>query len=208
MTNQEIIDYYADLLILQYKGKDNAYATIQALATMVVMNQLPLSIENAFEIDTAVGVQLDVVGKYAGISRYQNDFTGPVTLTDADFRLLIKIKIIQNNAGSSLSDIQTLLEFFFSGALMVYDYKSMRLSYTFDSGAASTSLAEVFVNAGLLPKPMGVQLSVLISVPDPSILFGFRTYYAPAFNATPFNRYPNGFNVTWEWLSYADGVSP
>jgi hypothetical protein len=46
-TDQELIDYYADLLILQYKQKPKAYATIQTIVKNVIMNQLPVAVENA-----------------------------------------------------------------------------------------------------------------------------------------------------------------
>lgn len=42
MTTQELINYYANLLIIQYLGKARAYAHIQTLATPVVMPQVSI----------------------------------------------------------------------------------------------------------------------------------------------------------------------
>lgn len=62
MTTQELIDYYANLLILQYIGQPRAYATIQALVEPTIMDQLPITVQNAFDLETAVGAQLDTIG--------------------------------------------------------------------------------------------------------------------------------------------------
>lgn len=205
MTDQELIDYYAKLLILQYREKPKAFATIQTLVTPVIMDQLPLAVQDAFDIDTAVGVQLDVLGKYAGVSRTAYDFTGPITLDDDDFRTMIKIAIIKNGFGSSLSDIQNLIWQFFEGALLVFDFKTMRMGYFFDSAIGSRPLAEVFVKSDFLPKPMGVQLSALIYSNNINSFFGFRTYDLPPFNVTGFNDYDN-YDEAAPWLNYNNAI--
>lgn len=204
MTTQEIIDYYANLLILQYLGQPKAYATIQALVKPVIMDQLPIDVQNAFELETAEGVQLDVIGKYAGVTRYVNDFNGPVQLDDSDFRLLIKIAIVENSQGSSLFDIQSLLNIFFPGQILVFDHLGMRMSYFYDF-TLSTQLAEVLVREKRLPKPMAVQLGSLIYFDPTEDFYGFRTYEMPGFMNEPFNTY-DVFNLNWPWLSYSNAV--
>lgn len=205
MTNQELIDYYANLLILQYRQKPNAYAMIQTLVKPVIMDQLPAQVEAAFEIDTAIGVQLDVIGEYVGISRSGFDFSGPVTLNDTDYRQLIRIKIVQNNFGSSLATIQDFLNRFFAGTIFVFDFRSMRIGYFLNSGSLSLELAQFFIRAGLLPKPMGVQLSATIYGPVLTEFFGMRTYDYASVNSNPFNDYSD-YQTDWPWLSYADAV--
>ncbi len=207
MTTQEIVNYYANLLILQYHEKPKAFATIQTLVRPVIMDQLPVAVQNAFDVDTAVGVQLDVIGKYVGVSRTAYDFIGPITLDDADFRTMIKIGIIKNGFGSSLAEIQQLLFQFFEGALLVFDFQNMRMGYFFDSAIGSRPLAEVFVKSEFLPKPMGVQLAALIYAPNIDNLFGFRTYELPPFNTSPFNTYDD-YSMDSPWLSYQNAVIP
>lgn len=164
MTNQELINYYANLLILEYLGKTNAYATIQALVTPVIMGQLPLAVQNAFNMDgSAVGVQLDVLGKYAGVTRNGYGLHGqPIALNDSEFFTFIKMAIITNNSGSSLNDIQNLLHQFFPGELLVFDHKEMRMSYLINSTVGSQNLVQLFITEETLPKPMGVQLAAPI----------------------------------------------
>ncbi len=207
MTTQEIIDYYANLLILQYKQKPRAYATIQAQVAPVIMDQLPLAVQNAFGVDTAEGVQLDVIGKYVGASRTSYDFTGTVVLSDSDYRTMIKVAIIKNGFGSSLADIQNLLWQFFQGGLLVFDFQNMQMGYFFDSAIGSRPLAEVFVKNNFLPKPMGVQLAALIYSANITNFFGFRTYELPPYNNTGFNSYIN-YNMTSPWLNYNNAITP
>lgn len=206
MTNDEIRDYYANLLIVQYLGKAKAYATIQALVTMVIMNQLPDQVQNAYDIGTAVGVQLDVLGKYAGVVRSGYSFTGvPITLTDDDFRSMIRFAVSINNSGSSLSEIQALLHQYFPDEVLVFDYKNMHMSYLISSTIGSQDLIQLMVNENLLPKPMGVGLASIIYFPDIIHFFGFRTYLFVAHNVTPFNTYTD-YDTDSPWLSYADSI--
>lgn len=66
----EILDYYANLLIIQYRNQPKAKATIQAIVKAFIANNIILNIRDAFNIDTAVGVQLDILGKYIGVDRF------------------------------------------------------------------------------------------------------------------------------------------
>ncbi len=208
MTNQQLIDYYANLLILQYIGKAKAYATIQGLVTPVIMDQLPTQVMNGFNLtgaSPAVGVQLDVLGKYAGVSRNGYGFNGPITLNDADFLTLIQMAIIRNFSGSSLFDIQALIAQFFPGSILVFDYQNMQMSYLISSTVGSQDLVQMFVVQKLLPKPMGVGLANVIYAPIVTTFFGFRTYALAAHNSSPFNTY-GSYQTNRPWLSYANAI--
>jgi len=69
-TVQSLIDYYVNLLIVQYHGKPKARATIEAYVKEVIGDGILFDIRDAFSVDTAVGVQLDVIGKYVGVDRF------------------------------------------------------------------------------------------------------------------------------------------
>ena len=207
MTTEEIVEYYAKLLIIQYREKEKAFDTIKAIVEPVIMDQLPVEVQDAFGIDTAVGVQLDVLGVYVGVDRNVYDFTGPITLDDSDFRTMVKIAIIKNGFGSSLADIQNLIWQFFEGGLLVFDFQDMRMGYFFDSTIGSLPLAEVFVKSGFLPKPMGVQLAALIYAPNIDNFFGCRTYELPPVNVHGFNTYID-YDEDAPWLSYHNAIIP
>lgn len=201
-TDQELIDYYADLLILQYKEKLKAYGTIQATALPFIMNQLPIAVQNAFDVDTSVGKQLNILGKYSGVTRIGYNSQGEqITLDDTDFRTIIKFAIITNSAGSSLYDIQLLLTQFFPEQVLVYDDALMHLVYYISTTAGSLALINILVSQGLLPKPMGVRITAIIYAPSILNFFGFSTYLYENVTASPFNTYDD-YDMDSPWLSY------
>lgn len=203
MTTLELKQYYANLLILQYISKPKASATVQTQVDGVIMDQLPDQVEQAFDIDSAAGVQLDILGKYVGISRQGFDFSGPVTLGDADYRQVIRMKTFLNNSNSTLNDIQNFIHLFFNGQMFVYEPAVMHIGYLIDSSFGSLTLIEFFVKAGLLPKPMAVLLAFVIFV-DFKNLFGFRTTTFVPINK-PFNS-THAFDPTWKFLTTHDSI--
>lgn len=200
-TNEEIIAYYCNLLIIQYISKPRARATIGALIDPIIMNQLPTQVQDAFDINTAVGKQLDTIGKYTGVSRTGYTFSGQITLTDDEFRLLIKMAIVKNNSGSSLATIQSLLYTYFRDSIRVFDFANMRMGYYISSQYASQNLAQMFIVQGLLPVPMAVQLASTIYTPTLDDFFGFQSYKIQNFKNSPFNTYGE-YNESWPWLTY------
>lgn len=68
-TLNNLLDYYANLLIVQYNGKNKASATIKMVANLVLAGLLILQIRDAFNWKTAVGTQLDIIGKWLGVTR-------------------------------------------------------------------------------------------------------------------------------------------
>lgn len=169
-------------------------------------NTLPLALQSAFSIGSAVGKQLDIIGKYVGVSRQGNSFSGPVTLNDSDFTQLIRIAIVQNSSGSALNDIQNLLHTYFPGTILVFDYADMSMDYFFDSSIGSNTLAEFFIMGGHLPKPMGVQLGTLVYASPINNFFGCRTMLVPAHNTHGFNTMAT-YNTGCPWLNMGDGIS-
>lgn len=74
---EQLVAYYTFLLIIQYAGpgQPNAQANITLLAEVMLAAGVYFDVENAYNIDpdlgpTAVGVQLDVIGKYVGVNRF------------------------------------------------------------------------------------------------------------------------------------------
>ena len=64
-----IENYYADLLIIQYRNKPKARATIKLGVDLYLTDGLVFDLQNVLDIDTAVGVQLDLIGKILGCNR-------------------------------------------------------------------------------------------------------------------------------------------
>lgn len=59
----EVKEYYADLLILQYRNKPKARETIKLGVDIYTGDGLLLQLADCLNIDIAVGAQLDIIGK-------------------------------------------------------------------------------------------------------------------------------------------------
>jgi len=206
MTTEELIEYYQGLLIIQYNNKEKALATVGLLVETSAYDLIPAKLYEAFDLNSAEGVQLDVIGKYVGVSRQGKTFNDVVILDDDDYRSLIKMAIAKNYMQSTLYEIQVLINQFFPGQLLVFDFQNMSMSYFFDSAIGSENLAEMFIVNNLLPKPIGVQLGTLAYSNNVNAFFGFRTYVINTPNNTNFNSYTD-YSTTSPWLSYDNGIA-
>lgn len=74
MTDAELVQYYVDLLIIQYKTLPKASATVQAYMEALIIFELIDDVNNGYDLDTAIGAQLDVLGKYIGVERTVTSF--------------------------------------------------------------------------------------------------------------------------------------
>lgn len=189
-----------------------ALPLISSNATLCTVSEvdlnLPLAIQNAFNVNVeplAEGVQLDILGKYAGVSRTGMNQNGTIVLSDSDFITLIKFATITNSSGSSLATIVTHLFQTFGSAVSLYDFQNMHMSYLINSSIGTQDLINLLITEDLLPRPMGVELSIIYAN-NTSNFFGFRTYASPGVLVKPFNTYAD-YNQTWPWLSYNDQFS-
>lgn len=170
---------------------------------------LPLAVQNIFNLQgpyTAIGIQLDILGKYAGVTRTINTRTQTITLDDSDFLTLIKFAIVQNNSGSSLGIIEQNLNIFFPGQFIVTDYTTMYMSYIFSQSLGSYNLFLALFQEKLVPKPMGVGFSMIVP-PIIDTYFGYGTYENNNMNAfaQPYNTYES-FDSNWLYLDYTDFI--
>ena len=66
----EIIQAYTNMLEIQYNGLPNATSTVKLHCETLLANMLLWKIRDAFDVETAIGHQLDVIGLWEGINRY------------------------------------------------------------------------------------------------------------------------------------------
>lgn len=198
----EYTDYYADLLILQYKTQPKARATISALTDKVIADGLLMDVINGFNLDTAVGKQLDILGKYIGLSRIVKEKVGSpgtIVLTDDQYRLLLKLKLICNTSYSATSQIRNALFQLFPDDIRVFDPRTMEMEY--ELSMMFNGLESVIVAEELLPFPMGLGFNVVI-VPDLLELYGYYGYDGLNDNPNGYSSYTDGFRG--KFLSYGD----
>jgi len=80
MTADQLVAYYQNLLIIQYKSKPKAAATVGLLSTQVIADLIYSQVQDGFDLSSATGNQLDIIGAYVGVYRRLAGFT-PSTLT-------------------------------------------------------------------------------------------------------------------------------
>lgn len=68
-TVRQLADYYVARLIVQFRTQIKAQNTIAILVKQALLDTLPSQLLNAFNVDTAVGAQLDTLAKYVGVPR-------------------------------------------------------------------------------------------------------------------------------------------
>ena len=203
-------NYYSNLLITQYKRKpkdpskpkNKAQQTIELLARLAVFGELPKKVEKGFDPDTAVGPQLDIIGKFYGVDRIVPRNNNK--LNDDDFRTVLKIKAITNTLGSSLKDIRDFLseinkDRLLGGDLIITDPLRMSIRYT-GNLVVSQNLFNYLDGSNILPRPTGVSLSLGINRSDQTT-FTFKKYGETSDTGTGFNTYDN-IDSTKKWGTY------
>lgn len=69
MTTAELIEYYKNLLIIQYRTRSKALATVATYVGEIVADQIIDQVRSGFDLSTAIGAQLDILGTYKGVNR-------------------------------------------------------------------------------------------------------------------------------------------
>lgn len=153
MTDREkLVNYYINLLILQYNTAPLVRGTIKKLVEQVLGSLISKEIEDGFNIETSVGKQLDILGKYLNIERYQ---LGYRNITDDEMRILIKLMIIKNNSFSSTKDIVDALWSLFGNDIKITDNKDMTFTYELSENI-NELMQKLLIDNDWLPRPMGV----------------------------------------------------
>lgn len=188
----DFTDEYVNLLIKQYWDKPRAVAEIEGkAATWEIIRDVLVDFPAQFDIDadilvtelglaggfvlglsggfvlgvagqSAIGNQLDILGKIVGLPRQVIGENVP----DETYRLLLKVKIGQNNASAFLvSDtritIQDVIELAFNGEGVVTDNQDMSLTLHIESETVSPDFINLILENNLLPKPQGVRYDVI-----------------------------------------------
>lgn len=164
-------EYYSNLLILQYHNKPKAKATIEAVVNLLP-DGLIQEVTNGFNLETAVGKQLDVLGEYIGVDRYYLDDGEVKTLDDEDYRIILKLKAICNTSNLSHKSLDESLYDFFSNTVRMDSVGNMEMTYFVPKD--KTPIIEAAIQKEVLPRPMGVRCSYIIEYDTK--FFGFCTY--------------------------------
>ena len=183
--------YYDDLLIIQYRNKPNARATIKLGVDLYLADGLIFDLNNVLDIDTAVGQQLDLIGKILGVNRkingftlnvdffsfekeppdvsygysdknalsqgnwkrYQNSIGSAYSLSDDDYRVLLKFKALYNVRYGSWACMDLLYWRAFGDEITLVNNKDLTVSYTTNNPSIGLQVAQIL---GYIAPPLGI----------------------------------------------------
>ena len=156
---------YIDLVTSQHKTKPNFIAWLSAALTVIddtitVTNVVPSS----FDVDYAIGAQLDVIGEIVGrvrVLNFQPTGQAPPVLDDTNYRIALKAKITQNQWDGTIPAVYELWNSLFPTITLSYvDNQNMTISALVD-GQLDTVATEMVAAGYIIPKPAGVTLTII-----------------------------------------------
>jgi hypothetical protein len=184
------LDDYLGLATSLYRGKPNFVALCTSLTQPLVDQQALLdAIRSGFDLDTAVGAQLDKVGEWVGRSRYldvpltgvyfswgtaavgwaqgswkgvYDPATGMVALPDDAYRKLLRAKIAANAWDGTIPGAYEVWETVFSdtgSTIVIQDKQDMSMIIGV-AGSMLDAVMKALLTNGYIPlKPEGVRIS-------------------------------------------------
>lgn len=170
------INTYLNRITSQHKVKPKFMALVAArLQPFIDLAECLATFDESFDLDKAVGKQLDIIGEYVGVKRLLNfqPQNAPPVLPDPYYRMLIKAKISLNNWDGTVRGIESVLGGTFPQyKVTVVDNQDMTLNVQI-AGLQSLFESELIGNGYITPKPMGVLIDyyVLFSIELSTELF-------------------------------------
>ena len=151
--------------------------------------QLAERLISAFDVDTAEGPQLDILGAIVGINRmlkFQPTDASPL-MNDEDYRLCIKAKIIRNQWKGNAADLHDAWMNLFpdTAVFEIQDLQDMSFNIVV-SGNFTSLQREIITNGYIIPKPEGVRINQLLIVDltgFPLFAYDYNTLYMSGYGA-------------------------
>lgn len=195
---------YTGKITSEHADKPRFTAMVAAVAQCFVEGQNALGgMPASFDLDTAIGKQLDDVGLWVGVSRnvatplagvyfsldaaglgfdqgvWKGPFdpdTGVTSLDDETYRLLIRARIGANRWDGTLAGSKPILAQIFGGGTQVFIQDNQDMSITVGiAGKVPSALFLALLSGGYIPlKPQTVRVNYyLVTSDDGASLFGF-----------------------------------
>lgn len=193
---------YKNLITSEHREKPKFMGIVEFSASVyshiqdVIKSMIP-----KFDVDSAVGDQLDIIGIWVGISRYVNIPIGGVYFTwngdysvgwnfgiwqsvfspssvtvlpDDVYRTLIRAKIAANSWDGTTDGAYAIWDSIFpTVTILIQDHQNMSYDLAFVGGIVD-SLTAALVTGGYIPlKPEGVRVNTYFFPVDSGPLFGF-----------------------------------
>ena len=174
-------DIYLNRIASQHRVQPKYIAWLSVLLDKVQdLIDVAGQIDSAFDVEQAVGIQLDMIGQSVGVSRlltFEPVYAPSALLTDEFYRTIIKARISLNQWDGTTAGIHSLWDDIFGGYTMeVVDNQNMTM--TIRVYGLTTEFESEYISHGYAaPKPQGVGLNynfVLQLELSSEIFFGGR----------------------------------
>ncbi|MGA3827403.1 DUF2612 domain-containing protein [Pseudomonas chlororaphis] len=194
---------YTGKITSEHSDKPKYMAMVEAISQCFLDNNVTASsLPSVFDLDDAVGVQLDDIGLWVGISRnvrtpltgvyfsldvsglgfdqgvWQGPFdpdSGVTRLDDDTYRLLIRARIGANRWDGTMEQSKEILDLVFSDGTFAFIQDNQDMTMTIGVAGVSPSALELaLLTGGYIPiKPQSVGVDYYIISTEEGPLFGF-----------------------------------
>lgn len=164
--DNELLDGYRRLLTSEYKTRPRLTSwLLWLLSEGLTYKNTVQEFLDAFNLDTAEGVQLDIIGRIVGVDRLLpfHPVSGDSPLmNDSTYRMVIKAKIIQNTWKGTLDELYEAWAVLFPEVryFQIQDLQDMTYNVVI-MGAFTPLERELIANGYIIPKPEGVRINLL-----------------------------------------------
>lgn len=158
------LSYYLNLFTSEYKLSPNLNAwTLGLLTPLDDITNCLSSMTESFDLDSAVGVQLDSRGDIIGQSRtvgFQPSGGVSPVLDDATYRLLLRAKIAFNSWDGLQTSLQAIWKSLFpAGTIVISDQQNMTAVILL-TGVFSSIIQDLILNGLIVPRPETVEYTI------------------------------------------------
>lgn len=196
------VEYYQSLVTSEHQSAPNYMAWLGSMVEPItVIQSVVQNFVNDFDVDTAIGVQLDQVGQWVGVSRIletpitgvfftfdtdglgfdQGIWQGPydgneITLMPDDiYRIVIKFKILANRWDGTIPTAYADFATVFTNGEYVFIIDNQDMSMSIGLvGFDIGAIGQAVLQQGYFPfKPEGVLIRDYIIVPTGQKIFAF-----------------------------------
>lgn len=195
------ISYYLALLVGQYQGSPKLLAMLAAfIQKLDDISTLADSIDAAFDLDLAVGLQLDILGQIIGVARtlpFQPNYGASPILTDTNYRILLKATVGKNHWDGQQDSLYPLWHVLFPDAILaIHDNHWMDMDVFVGFPNASAIFVDLIEHGYIVPRPEGVLQRIYLGPPFPLFGFDYDDPYVSGFDRGYWwspnqNRYPS-----------------
>lgn len=170
------ISTYLNRITSEHKTQPKFMGLVEArLQPFIDLFECLEDVDKAFDLDTATGKQLDIIGEYIGVKRllnFQPEYAGAV-LTDPYYRMLLKARISLNNWDGTIEGIKRIWgDIFPEYEIQIVDRQDMTMEARI-IGLRALFESELVQHGYITPKPMGVNVdyTVVMSIEVDAGLF-------------------------------------